>query len=196
MSFCRLAWKEKVFDVFEALTELCVRRRVEGVNAWMVYGLAAPSGVSYKVLMPLLGCKGVFSLQWRRLVDGAWTGSYKHGCVSTNKWELGFLLTTKIMEETLLNCSPCLLCWAYGSTRGWKDCKGMKYRKETYSDIFKLNKNKLEKIQLSVETKTKTSVRRGRSCNQQILRWPGYLKCVGESLCWTCGNTLVWIDCK
>ena len=33
MSFCRLAWKEKVFDVFEALTELCVRRRVEGVNA-------------------------------------------------------------------------------------------------------------------------------------------------------------------
>ena len=66
---------------------------------------------------------------------------------------------------------------------GWKDCKGMKYRKETYSDIFKLNKNNLEKIQLSVETKTKTSVRRGRSCNQQILRWPGYLKCVGESLC-------------
>ena len=33
MSFCRLAWKEKVVKVVEALTGQRVGRRVEGVKA-------------------------------------------------------------------------------------------------------------------------------------------------------------------
>ena len=65
MSFCELVWKEKVVKVVEALTGRRVWRRVEGVKPCMVYGLAVPSGISYKVLMPLLGCKGAFSLKWR-----------------------------------------------------------------------------------------------------------------------------------
>ena len=45
----------------------------EGVMAWMVYRLAAFCRVDSKVLMPLLGCEGVFSLQLRwRLNWGAW----------------------------------------------------------------------------------------------------------------------------
>ena len=96
--------------------------------------------------MLLFGCKCVFSLQLRLLVGGAWTGQCrfcveewnKHECVLTNKWELRLLLHTKIVELTILVGSPWLLWWVYGSTLWWKDCKWMKHRNETYSDIFKL----------------------------------------------------------
>ena len=37
----------------------------------MAYGLAAFSGVGSKVLMPLLGYEGVFSLQLELLMGGA-----------------------------------------------------------------------------------------------------------------------------
>ena len=55
-----------------------------------------------------------------------------------DKWELRLLLRTKIVELTILVGSPWLLCWVYGSTLGWKDCKWRKRRNEIYSDIFKL----------------------------------------------------------
>ena len=113
-------------------------RRVRGVKTWMVYRLAASSGVSYGVLMLLLGCEGISLLQLRWLMDEVWIGSDKHDCVSTNKWEFGLLLHTKIMQSTLFGSGPWSLCCTYGNTLRWKDCKWTKHRSETYSNIFKL----------------------------------------------------------
>ena len=47
----------------------------------------------------------------------------KHQCLLTNKWRLGLLLHTKIMEPTLLGECPWLLCWAHESTIEYSDCK-------------------------------------------------------------------------
>ena len=114
MSFCRLAWKEKVVKAVEALTDQCLGRIGEWgrVKAWMVYVLAVSSGVSYGVLMLLLGCEGMSSFLLRWLVGGAWIGSNTHECVPTNKWEFELILHTKIMEPTRLGGGPWLLCWA------------------------------------------------------------------------------------
>ena len=70
--FLWLAWNEKVVKVVEALTEQPVSRiKKWWVKAWMVYGLVASSGVCYRVLMLLLGCKGISLIQLRWLVGGA-----------------------------------------------------------------------------------------------------------------------------
>ena len=115
MSFCRLAWKEKAVKAVEKLTDQSVPkcredRRVGEVKAWMVYVLTDSSGVSYRILMLLLVCEGMSSLQSRWLVGGAWTGLNKHECLPKNKWEFGLLFHTKIMEPTLMGGSPWLLC--------------------------------------------------------------------------------------
>ena len=111
----------------------------------MVYVLAASSGVSYGVLMLLLGYESICSLQLRWLVGGAWTGSYKHECQPTNKCEFGFPLHAKIMEPTLLGGSPWLLCWVYGNTLGWKNCKWMKDGSKTCWIVFKLKHKQTSK---------------------------------------------------
>ena len=68
-SVCRLAWKQEVVNVIEALIDQCVGRSVGGRKAKglnMVYKLAAFGGISSKALMPmLLGCEGVLSHQLR-----------------------------------------------------------------------------------------------------------------------------------
>ena len=86
MSFCRLAWEEKVVKGGWGTYWATCRKdgRVGGVKAWLVYWLAASSGVSYRVLLLLLGCEGMSSLQFRWLVTGAWTGSIKKS-MCTNK---------------------------------------------------------------------------------------------------------------
>ena len=71
MSFCTLACKEEVDKAIEALIYRRVGRSVGGrkdLNG--LHGLTAFSRVGSKVLMPVLGCEGVFSLQLRRLVSG------------------------------------------------------------------------------------------------------------------------------
>ena len=55
----------------------------------MVYGLAAFGRIGSKVLMPLLGCEGVFSLQLRCGFSGEEWDRYE--CVLTNEWGLGLL---------------------------------------------------------------------------------------------------------
>ena len=142
MSFCGLARKEKVVKAVEQHADQCVGRIGEWwvVKAWMVYVLAASNKVSYGILVLMLGCEGMPSLQLRWLVGGVWTGLNKHEyeCVPTNKWEFGLLLHTKIMEPILLGGDPWSLCWAYGGILGWKHYKCIKHGNETWSDVFKL----------------------------------------------------------
>ena len=66
MCFCRLACKEEVDKVIEALIYQRVGRSVGGRKDLSgLHGLEAISRVGSKVLKPLLGCEGVFSLQLR-----------------------------------------------------------------------------------------------------------------------------------
>ena len=44
ISFCKLAWKNKVGKVVEALTDQRAGRSAKRVKAWMVYGIAVPNG--------------------------------------------------------------------------------------------------------------------------------------------------------
>ena len=69
LSFCRLAWKKEVVKLIEALTDQRVGRSVEASK-----GLNGLWTGSYEVLMPLLWCEDVLSLQLRWLVGGVWTG--------------------------------------------------------------------------------------------------------------------------
>ena len=52
MSFCGLAWKEKVVKVVEKHTDQRVRRRVDGVRPCVVYGLADCSRLLQLNLFP------------------------------------------------------------------------------------------------------------------------------------------------
>ena len=91
----------------------------------------SPSGVSSKVLMPRLGCEGVLSLQlrcwWVELELGSAEFGGKSGTSmimgQKTNGNIGWSLQTKIVGVILLGGGPWLLCRAYGSTLGWKDCK-------------------------------------------------------------------------
>ena len=63
MPVCRSAWNEEMVTMIEALTDQGVGRSVgrsKGVNGLWI---SSPSGVSSKILIPLLCCEGVLPLQ-------------------------------------------------------------------------------------------------------------------------------------
>ena len=65
ISFCRLALKKEVVKVIEALIDQRVRRSVGGSKGLNGLWTGSFSGISSKVLMPLLEGEGVSSLQLR-----------------------------------------------------------------------------------------------------------------------------------
>ena len=87
MYFCGFARKKEVVKAAEPQAHQRIGRMWEWrvVKAWMVYILTVSSGVSYGILMLLLGCVGKSSFQLRWLVGGVWTGSNRQECVPTIK---------------------------------------------------------------------------------------------------------------
>ena len=150
MSFCRLAWKEKVVKGGWGTYWATFREdgRVGGIKAWLVYWLAASSGVSYRVLLLLLGCEGMPSLQFRWLVTGAWTGHQTKGkldCSCTPRlWSRPFWVAAHGRSA-----KPMGAHWDGKIANEWNI--GVKHI-QTYSNS---NINKLVKMQFSVETKTR-----------------------------------------
>ena len=93
ISSCGLARKEKVVKAVEPNADQRVGRIGEWgwggvVKAWMVYVLAASKGLSYGILMLLLGYEGMSSHQLRWLVYETWTGQKDMSVCQQTNWDL------------------------------------------------------------------------------------------------------------